>query len=128
MKKFEHDWWAALKNGELMQLAAEWISDSVSAHYEFGNDVPSENDGKRLCGELHKRAEKARLMGNGEGNTTLILTDAESRLIRELLAPDDDILHAEGNGRGLAAFNRGIQRGTDRIKAEFDAEQKARKK
>jgi len=65
-------------------------------------------------------------LGNGEGFTTVILTDAESRALRR---------HLEGygvcdpNGQlALELFNRGIQRATDRIKAEFEAEQKARKK
>lgn len=57
-------------------------------------------------------------LGNGEGFTTLVLTDAESRLIRECL---------DNHDRALRAYNAGIQRGTDRIKAEFDTEQKARK-
>lgn len=113
-----------LKDSELMQLAGEWISDSISAHYEFGGDAPGENDGKRLCGELYERAEKARLMGNGEGHTVLILTDAESRLVRAAVAAycaySDDTVP-------LHAFNQGIQRGTARIKAEFDDEQRKRK-
>jgi hypothetical protein len=66
-----------------------------------------------------------KLMGNGEGNTLLILTDAESRLIRTALEREEK---SDGSPSGpLCAFNRGVQRGTDRIKAEFDAEQKARK-
>jgi hypothetical protein len=66
-------------------------------------------------------------MGDGEGFTTLILTDAESRLIRQLL----ETFAAPSNrpeARALAAFNRGVQRGTDKIKAEFDEIQKAKRK
>lgn len=58
-----------------------------------------------------------RLMGNGEGHTVLILTDAESRLIRGLLG--DLILF--GHNDGERAFNRGIQRGTERLQAEAKA-------
>lgn len=82
-----------------------------------------------------------RVMGNGEGFTTLILTDADSRLIRvaleaniraEMEKPVDTgvspVDAADALMRPLEAYYRGIQRATDRIKAEFDAEQKARKK
>ena len=69
-----------------------------------------------------------KLMGNGEGHTVLILTQEESKLLRELLTPGADVLCAGTNAQGLAAFNRGIQRGTDKLKAEFDAEQKAKRK
>ncbi|HEY6921948.1 MAG TPA: hypothetical protein VI653_00655 [Steroidobacteraceae bacterium] len=70
-------------------------------------------------------------LGNGEGFTTLILTDTESRLIRHAL----ENLVREGRAgvtreqlyQPLKAFRDGIQRATDRIKAEFDQEQKARK-
>lgn len=80
------------------------------------------------AGQTTPGEEYVKLMGNGEGHTLLILTDAESRLIR-------DTLEAAGSARGemtsadraVIAFNAGIQRGTDRIKAEFDAEQKRRK-
>jgi len=61
----------------------------------------------------------ARAMGNGEGLTTLILTDSESRLIRELLAGAVNPKAPEGE----AAFNRGIQRATEKIAAEFKLEQ-----
>jgi hypothetical protein len=67
-----------------------------------------------------------RVMGNGEGWTTLILTDAESRLIRQVL----EVVSAPSTrpeAKTLAAYNAGIQRATDRIKAEFEAEQKRRK-
>jgi hypothetical protein len=63
-------------------------------------------------------------MGNGEGHTCLILTDAESRLIREAFEPS---AVQDEREEALDAFNRGIQRATDRIAAEFAAEQKARK-
>jgi hypothetical protein len=67
----------------------------------------------------------SRVMGNGEGFTALILTDAESRLIRKVLEHPGLIVEPEGGP--LDAFNAGIQRATTRIKAEFDQEQKARK-
>jgi hypothetical protein len=65
------------------------------------------------------------LLGNGEGHTVLILTDAESRLMRA-------VLNSAGPGeaarvQAAQAFNAGIHRGTERIKAEFDAEQKAKR-
>lgn len=47
-----------MSDGELMQAAAEWMSDSISAHYEFGGDAPSEIQGKRIMGELYRRAAK----------------------------------------------------------------------
>jgi hypothetical protein len=71
----------------------------------------------------------ARIMGNGEGHTCLILTDAESRLIRRVLA--DAIAQADsltdGPVQATVAYNRGIQRATDRIAAEFNDEMKRRK-
>jgi hypothetical protein len=63
------------------------------------------------------------LIGNGEGNTLLILTDAESRFLREQL---DEIAGA-GDNRALLIFNRGIARGTAKLQAEFKDEL-ARKK
>lgn len=69
-------------------------------------------------------------LGNGEGFTTLILTDAESRLIRKALDDHPDVagpLSSAPGCRAVQAFNAGIQRATDRIKAEFDQEQKRRK-
>lgn len=63
----------------------------------------------------------ARVMGQGEGFTTLILTDAESRLIRKVLTESADM-----NG-AAEAFNRGIRRATERIAAEFKLEQEQRK-
>ena len=85
----------------------------------------------------------ARTMGNGEGFTTLILTDAESRLIRSVLEAGEreerrfdaqqgqasraDAMRGRPAIMATAAYNAGIQRAMDRIKAEFEAEQKARK-
>lgn len=71
-------------------------------------------------------------MGNGEGHTVLILTGEESMRMREFLtwhAQNIDPMGTENSRAGamLQAFNRGIQRGTDKLQAEFDAEQKARK-
>lgn len=70
-----------------------------------------------------------RLLGTGEGNTVVILTDKESARIREALTW---IEKANGRTSGadggpLDAFNRGIARGTERVKAEFAELQKARK-
>lgn len=68
-------------------------------------------------------------IGNGEGHTLLVLTDAESRLIRQLLELEAEL--AEGDSErpipcaALRAFNRGIQRGTERMAAEF--KQRAKK-
>lgn len=63
------------------------------------------------------------LMGDGEGHTVLILTDAESRLIREAFGHCGYPYDSEA----LAAYDRGVQRGTEKVKAEFEAEQKKRK-
>lgn len=69
------------------------------------------------------------LMGNGEGHTVLILTDAESRLIREQLDGNPGRTNSDAHrSAAFAAWNRGVQRGTEKVKAEFEAEQKARKK
>lgn len=68
------------------------------------------------------------LMGNGEGHTVLILTDAESRLIREQLDGQPGRTNSDAHREAaFASWNRGIQRGTERIQAEFDAEQRKRK-
>lgn len=65
-------------------------------------------------------------IGNGEGYTILVLTDAESRLLRSHLVnyspTTADVVAAQ------AAFSRGIARGTERMAAEFKDEQKASKK
>lgn len=71
----------------------------------------------------------------GKGHTLLILTDAESRCIRTLLQrrveraeqeePSREADHARS---ALRDFNRGIQRGTDKMAEESKAEWKARKK
>lgn len=65
-----------------------------------------------------------RLMGNGEGFTTLILTDEGSRMIRNALTK---LQQEERWGDPLMHFNAGIQRATERIQSEFAEEQKARK-
>lgn len=65
-----------------------------------------------------------RVMGNGEGFTTLILTDAESRILKSAIDRDHGSTGAE---IPLIAWCSGIRRATDRIKAEFDEEQKRRK-
>lgn len=59
----------------------------------------------------------------GRGNTLLVLTDAESRLIRQALANE---LHC--GPEPIAAFNRGIARGTAKMAEESKAEWKARVK
>lgn len=70
-------------------------------------------------------------LGNGEGFTTLILTDKESRLIRASLANYADSALSLGehakDDPATAAFNAGIQRATARIAEEFAQEQKRRK-
>lgn len=71
-------------------------------------------------------------IGNGEGHTLLILTDAESRLIRHAL----ENLVREGRVGvtreqlyvPLKAFRDGIQRATERMAEESKAEWKARRK
>ncbi len=61
-------------------------------------------------------------------HTLLILTDAESRLIREQLNPQPGRTNsAEHQQQAFAAFNRGITRGTERLAAEFSEEQRKRK-
>lgn len=64
-------------------------------------------------------------MGNGEGHTVVVLTDAESRLLRELLC---DLHDQTSDGSGIDAFNRGIARGTAKLAEEFAAGQKAKRK
>jgi hypothetical protein len=69
------------------------------------------------------------LLGDGEGHTCLILTDAESRLIRGQLAPEPGQTNSETHQReALAAFSRGIVRGTARVQEEFNERQKAKRK
>lgn len=62
------------------------------------------------------------LMGNGEGHTLLILTDAESRLIRETLCHALPSTHL-----AVEAYYSGLFRGTVKLAEEFKAEQAARK-
>jgi len=66
---------------------------------------------------------------SGEGKTFLELTDAESRLIRAQLEPHSGQTNSEQHQQqALAAYNRGVVRGTARVKAEFDERQKAKRK
>lgn len=68
------------------------------------------------------------LMGNGEGYTLLILTDAESRLLREVLEHNERILWpSDARKDALKAYRAGIARGTAKLAEEFKGEQ-ARKK
>lgn len=61
----------------------------------------------------------------GQGHTLLILTDAESRLLRGALTAYSTV----GGGRQpLEAFNRGIQRGTEKMSEESKADWKSRTK
>jgi hypothetical protein len=71
-----------------------------------------------------------RLMGNGEGHTVVILTDAESRLIRDALELEVELAEYDRPkpAQALLAFNRGIARGTAKLAEEFAAEQKAKRK
>lgn len=50
----------ALTKQELIQEAAEWISDMNSAYWEATplGEPPSENRGKALCGALYELAKK----------------------------------------------------------------------
>ncbi len=64
------------------------------------------------------------VMGNGEGWTTIILTNAESLHLRTMIA---SLYDGKGAGAIQKVIDRGIQRATDRIKAEFDQKQKRRK-
>lgn len=65
----------------------------------------------------------------GRGNTLLILTDAESRLIRRVLFPEPGTVPAAAMGlEACEAFNRGIARGTAKMAEESKAEFKARVK
>lgn len=75
-----------------------------------------------------------RLLGTGEGNTVVILTGEESQLLRSYLEQRSEaeaIFSLPGSPpiapAVLKAFNRGIARGTERVKAEFDELQKRRK-
>lgn len=61
----------------------------------------------------------------GQGNTLLILTDAESRLIRNALIEHHD---QTSEGKPLDSFNRGIARGTAKMAEESKAEWKGRRK
>lgn len=64
-------------------------------------------------------------MGNGEGHTVAIFTDAESRLIREYLTKAS-FTSLEATA-AHSSFNNGIARGTAKLAEEFKAEQAARK-
>ncbi len=76
-----------------------------------------------------------KLMGKGEGHTLLILTDAESQLIREVLDMADTIEDEMGGNesslkafRAQRAFRDGIARGTAKLQEEFAELQKAKRK
>lgn len=63
------------------------------------------------------------LMGNGEGCTVAIFTDAESRFMREAT----DELAACGDNRAALICARAVARGTAKLAEEFKAEQQRRK-
>lgn len=65
-------------------------------------------------------------IGTGDGSTLLVLTDAESRLIRKVL--DHPGLIVEPETGPLQAYNRGITRGTALLAREFAEKQQAKKK
>jgi hypothetical protein len=68
------------------------------------------------------------LIGNGEGHTLIILTGAESMLLRDWLsAAPGQTMSDKHREAALAAFNRGIKRGTERVQAEFAAIQAEKK-
>lgn len=60
---------------------------------------------------------------SGQGHTILVLTDAESRLLRATLTNYEKERGRAAGVNALDAFSRGIQRGTERMAAEFKAEQ-----
>ena len=65
-----------------------------------------------------------RITGNGEGLTALLLTDAESRLIREAMHRAV-IGGFESDWFAVTdAWGKGIQRATERMKAEEKAGRK----
>lgn len=72
-----------------------------------------------------------RITGNGEGLTVLLLTDAESRLIRKALAEavtlEDDFGDPDEKKimpSAVAAYTAGVERATERMKAEEKAGRK----
>lgn len=64
----------------------------------------------------------------GQGNTLLILTDAESRLIRRHLEASAEYFESGHCQQVVQAFNRGIARGTAKMSEESKAEWKGRQK
>lgn len=60
------------------------------------------------------------LIGNGEGRALLILTDAESRLIREQLFPGlGGTNSAQHQQEASEAFTRGLRRGVEKMAEEL---------
>lgn len=68
------------------------------------------------------------VIGNLGANTLVVLTPAESSLLRAQLDPQPGQTNsAQHQDAALKAFNAGIARGTAHLTAEFDALQKAKK-
>ena len=63
------------------------------------------------------------LLGNGEGHTLLILTDAESREFKTALDEATGLV----SPKLLHLWNVGVGRGTEKLAEEFAAGQKAKK-
>lgn len=63
--------------------------------------------------------------GSGEGNTLLILTDAESRLLRKVVT--QMVTERDECQRAQAAYAAGVSRGTARLQEEAKAAARARK-
>jgi hypothetical protein len=64
------------------------------------------------------------VLGSLGANTLVILTAAESQLLREALDP---VAMQDDRDAALEAFNAGIQRGTAHLNAEFADLQRAKK-
>lgn len=66
-------------------------------------------------------------IGKGDGNTLVILTDAESRHLRKLLEFAAAPTFAQDWQQALLNFNCGIARGTAKLQEEAAANQKAKR-
>ncbi|HKY41365.1 MAG TPA: hypothetical protein VJN18_35775 [Polyangiaceae bacterium] len=68
-----------------------------------------------------------RHIGNGEGHTVLVLTDAESRLIRDVLQTNAECSESPLAPRAVKAWASGVARATERMRAEEKAANKAKR-
>lgn len=64
-------------------------------------------------------------MSKDNATSLLVLTGEESALIRKVLANSGE--DANSGGKAMAAFNRGMLRGTERLAAEFAEKRRAKK-